>query len=75
MNDPIRFLVLGNGELAMSLANGFIEGGLKCGGAVSLEAKLLPDSSMGLSSWAIEKCTQYFEISDANSADLEKSKR
>lgn len=70
MADHIRFLVLGNGELAMSLANGFIEGGLKCGGAVSLEAKLLPDASIGLSSWAIEKRTQYFEISDANSADL-----
>ena len=52
MLEPVKFLILGNGESAESFANGFIDGGSVCIGAVSLQTHLLPDNSKGLISWA-----------------------
>jgi methionyl-tRNA formyltransferase len=70
MLEPVKFLILGNGKSAESFANGFIDGGSVCIGAVSIQTHLLPDNSKGLISWANKRAIDYFQIIDANSVEL-----
>ncbi len=72
MSDPKRFLILGNAVSAERFADGFIESGMSCVGAVSLIDELLPDNSKGLSFWASNRATQCFKIADVNGVEFER---
>jgi methionyl-tRNA formyltransferase len=72
MADPTRFLILGNSQSAERFADGFIESGMSCVGAVSLIDELLPTNSKGLSPWASERTTQSLKISDVNGVEFKR---
>lgn len=56
--------------MAKSFASSFIDCGIECAGAVSLESRLRPDASFGLSDWAEDNSVEYFEIADVNGREF-----
>jgi methionyl-tRNA formyltransferase len=70
MNNHFKFVVAGNSHLAESFADGLIDAGLKCLGAISLCPKLRPTNSPGLSSWASQAFVEYYEVENINSPEF-----
>ena len=57
MNNNFKFMVAGNGRLAGSFAEGLIDAGLKCLGAISLSRKMRPtntSSAINLAAYCLE---------------------
>jgi methionyl-tRNA formyltransferase len=70
MNNNFKFMVAGNGRLAESFAEGLIDAGLKCLGAISLSQKMRPTNSPGLSSWAFQASVKFYEVENINSPEF-----